>query len=107
MRVERLVPCPPKDVWRALIEHAELGARGAVLRLGPAGNGFVANITVYRSKKILECVRGREVLRWELHPQREMTRVVFISLSANAIKTHMRHSTRTASIEQETSNGCR
>ena len=72
LRAERSVPCPPEDLWDALIEHAELDEQGAVLHLG----SFAANITVYQSRKVLECTRGTEALRWELYPSGKMTRVV-------------------------------
>ncbi len=75
LRVERLVPCPPGDLWDALIEHAELDEQGAVLHLGRRG-GFAAKITVYESHKVLECTRGADALRWELCPSGKMTRVV-------------------------------
>jgi hypothetical protein len=71
-RVERLVPSPPEDLWNALIEHAELDEQGAMLHLG----SFAARITVYESRKVLECTRGTDTLRWELHPSGKMTRVV-------------------------------
>ncbi len=75
LRVERLVPCPPGDLWDALIDHAELDEQGAVLHLGRRG-GFAAKITVYESHKVLECARGADALRWELCPSGKMTRVV-------------------------------
>ena len=37
MRIERLVPCPPEDLWRALIQNTELGKHGAMLRLALPG----------------------------------------------------------------------
>jgi len=77
MRTERLVPCPPKDVWATLIQHAALTTRGAVLMLGGCDAGFAADITVYQSHKVLECVCGEDALRWELHARGKMTLVVF------------------------------
>ena len=79
MRIERLVPCPPADLWRALIQHAELGKQGAMLRLGlPGGLSETAGkITVYESPRVLECVWGADVLRWELRAQGCMTLLVF------------------------------
>jgi hypothetical protein len=79
MRIERLIPCSPKDLWRALIEQTELGEHGALLRLPlPAGvPGTLGRITAYESGKILECVWGSDVLRWELHPRLESTLLVF------------------------------
>ena len=72
LRAERSAPCPPEDLWDALIEHAELDEQGVVLHLG----NFAANITVYQSRKVLECTRGTEALRWELYPSGRMTRLV-------------------------------
>jgi len=77
MRTERLVPCPPKDVWATLIQHAALTTRGAVLMLGGCDAGFAADITVYQSHKVLECVCGEDALRWELHARGKVTLVVF------------------------------
>ena len=73
MRIERLIPCPPKDLWRALIQHTELAEGGAVLHLAlPCGlSQSAGKITVYESQRILECVLGADVLRWELHPRGE------------------------------------
>jgi hypothetical protein len=79
MRIERLVPCPPEDLWRALIQHAELGEQGAMLRLAlPGGlSETAARITVYESPRVLECAWGADVLRWELHARDCMTLLVF------------------------------
>jgi hypothetical protein len=79
MRIERLIPCPPKDLWRALIHHTEVDERGAVLRLAfPGGVSAIGGtITVYESHKVLQCVRGGDVLRWELSPRGDMTLLVF------------------------------
>jgi hypothetical protein len=79
MRIERLIPCAPKDLWRALIHHTELAECGAVLRLAlPGGVSPIGGtITVYESQRVLECVRGGDVLRWELYPRGEMTLLVF------------------------------
>jgi hypothetical protein len=79
MRIERLVPCPPEDLWRALIQNTELGEQGAMLRLAlPGGLSETAGkITVYESPRVLECAWGADVLRWELQPQGCHTRLVF------------------------------
>ena len=79
MRIERLIPCPPADLWRALIQHTELAECGAGLRLAlPCGASATAGrITRYESQKLLECVLGSDVLRWELYACGEMTRLVF------------------------------
>jgi hypothetical protein len=79
MRIERLVACPPEDLWRALIQNTELGKEGAMLRLAlPGGLSETAGmITVYESPRVLECAWGADVLRWELQPQGCMTRLVF------------------------------
>jgi hypothetical protein len=79
MRIERLVHCPPHDLWRALIKHAELGESGALLRLPlPGGlSGTVGKITVYESPRVLECTWGCDVLRWELHARECSTLLVF------------------------------
>jgi hypothetical protein len=79
MRIERLIPCPSKDLWRALIEHTELGEQGALLRLRlPAGvPSTPGRISAYESGKVLECVWGSDVLRWELYPRQHATLLVF------------------------------
>lgn len=79
MRIERLIPCPPAHLWRALIQNTELGKQGAMLRLAlPGGLSETAGkITVYESPRVLECALGAGVLRWELHAQGCMTRLVF------------------------------
>ena len=79
MRIERLVPCPPNELWRALIQHAELGERGPSLRLAlPGGlSETVARVTVYQSPRLLECSWGGSVLRWELESRDGMTLLVF------------------------------
>ncbi len=79
MRIERLVPCPPKELWRALIRHAELAERGAVIRLAlPGGLSEAAGkITAYESEKVLECAWSGGVLRWELAARDGMTLLVF------------------------------
>jgi hypothetical protein len=79
MRIERLIACAPKDLWRALIQQTELGEHGALLRL-PLPAGFPAasgRITAYESGKLLECRWGSDVLRWELEPREGMTLLVF------------------------------
>src|SRR5262245_62964123 len=80
MRIERLVPCPPKELWWALIENAEATERGVMLRLAlPGGVSQVAGkITRYESPTLLECCWDGNVLRWELEPRCEgTTHVVF------------------------------
>ena len=78
MRIERLVPCPPEDLWRALIQNTELGKHGAMLRLAlPGGLSRPRGRSVYESPRVLECAWGADVLRWELQPQGCMTRLVF------------------------------
>lgn len=79
MRIERLIPCPRRDLWRALIQHTELGHHGALLRLAlPGGlSETAAHITVYESPRILECAWGGDVLRWELHARGDKTLLVF------------------------------
>jgi len=79
MRIERLVPCAPIELWRALIQHTELAERGAMLRLAlPGGlSETAARITVYQSPRILECTWGGDVLRWELYPRGGGTLLVF------------------------------
>ena len=79
MRIERLIPCARRDLWRALIQHAELGEHGPILRLAlPGGVSTSAGkITFYRSERILECALGIDVLRWELHARGEQTLLVF------------------------------
>jgi hypothetical protein len=79
MRIERLIPCPPKDLWGALIRHTELAEHGPVLHLAlPCGlSKTEGRITVYESQRVLECALGADVLRWELHPRGEHTLLVF------------------------------
>jgi hypothetical protein len=79
MRIERWIPCPPKDLWHALIRHTELAEAGPVLHLAlPCGlSQSEGRITVYESQRILECTLGADVLRWELHPRGEGTLLVF------------------------------
>jgi hypothetical protein len=79
MRIERLIPCPPTELWRALIQHTELGAEGPVMHLSlPCGlSNSTGRITVYESQRVLECALGADVLRWELHPRGADTLLVF------------------------------
>jgi len=82
MRIERLIPCSPTDLWRALIQHTELAeCGGAALHLAlPGGASATAGrITRYESGKLLECVLGSDVLRWDLYACGcgEMTWLVF------------------------------
>jgi hypothetical protein len=79
MRIERLITCPHRDLWRALIQHAELGEHGAILRLAlPGGvSASAGTITAYESGKMLECAWDSAVLRWELHARGEQTLLVF------------------------------
>ena len=79
MRIEKLIPCSRRDLWRALIQHTELGEGGATLRL-PLPGGLsetAARITVYDSPRVLECAWGGDVLRWELHARGDKTLLVF------------------------------
>ena len=70
MRIERLIPCSPKQVWAKLIQDAEATDRGAVLAAG--------TITRYQSPLLLECRSGERLVRWELVPRGEaMTLLVF------------------------------
>jgi hypothetical protein len=69
MRIERLLPYPPKEVWAKLIKDAEATDRGAVLQLG--------TITRYQSPSLLECRSGEKLMRWELLPRGEMTLLVY------------------------------
>jgi hypothetical protein len=79
MRIERLIPCPPRELWRVLITHTELAQRGAMLRLAlPGGVSLTAGtINVYESQKTLECAWGGDVLRWELRARGATTLLVF------------------------------
>ena len=81
MRIERLIPCAPRDLWSALIQHAELGEQGAILRLGLPCGIFegAGRITAYQSQQLLECAWGSDVLRWELQARDGMTLLVFTS----------------------------
>lgn len=79
MRIERLIPCSPKDLWKALIRHTELTERGALLRLplGPGVSHAPGTITAYESERLLECAWGSDVLRWELQARAGGTLLVF------------------------------
>jgi hypothetical protein len=79
MRIERLITCPRRHLWRALIQHAELGEHGAILRLAlPGGvSASAGKIIAYKSGKMLECAWDSAVLRWELHARGEQTLLVF------------------------------
>ena len=70
MRIERLVPCPPMQLWAKLIQDAEATDDGAMLAAG--------RITHYQSPSVLECRSGERLMRWELLPRGEdMTLLVF------------------------------
>jgi len=79
MRIERLIPCSPKELWHALIQHTELTECYATMRLAlpSALAETVGRITVYESHKVLECVWGGNVLRWELQGRGCSTLLVF------------------------------
>ncbi|TMH32532.1 MAG: hypothetical protein E6H63_02450 [Betaproteobacteria bacterium] len=80
MRIERLLPCAPQELWARLIENAEATDRGAVLRLAPtcALKETTGTITRYQSPTLLECRSGERLLRWELLPRADgMTLLVF------------------------------
>lgn len=79
MRVERLVPCPPKHFWWALVKNAELAQHAVILRLTlPDGIGVAtAAVTRYESKTLLACWSDGDLLRWELQPRGEFTHVTF------------------------------
>jgi hypothetical protein len=74
MRIERLLLCPPKEVWAKLIKDAEATDHGAVLQLG--------TITRYQSPSLLECRSGEKLRRWQLLPRGEMTLLVFTEVPA-------------------------
>ena len=99
MRIERLIPCPPRELWRVLITHTELAERGAMLRLGlPGGVSPTAGtITVYESQKTLECAWAGEVLRWELHARGATTLLVFTH-AERMVRTGWRASTISKSL---------
>src|SRR5262245_59834780 len=80
MRIERLVPCPAKELWWALIENAEATERGVMLRLALPGevSQVAVKITRYESPTLLECCCAGNVLRWKLEPRCEgATHLVF------------------------------
>jgi hypothetical protein len=85
MRIERFIPRPRGELWRALIEHAELGEDGPMLRLALDGgvSASAGKITAYQSEKILECAWHNDVLRWELHARGEPTLLVFTHERSN------------------------
>ena len=84
MRIERLVSCPPKVLWRALTQHAEAAERGVMLRLAlPGGLSETAGrITRYESPRLLECCWGGSVLRWELEPRGDATTLLVFTHTA-------------------------
>ena len=75
MRIERMIPCSPKELWARLIQNAEATDRGAVLPLElPCGlPEIAAQITRYKSRKLLECCWDGKRLRWELAPHSDGT----------------------------------
>lgn len=75
----RSLPHPPATVWQALIGNAELGEQGAVLRCSAAGGPIAgaARITLYDSKRTLECWCDGQALRWDLEPRNGKTVVTF------------------------------
>ena len=80
MRIERMVPCSPKELWARLIQNAEATDRGALLRLELACGlpEIAAQITRYKSQQLLECCWGGKRLRWELAPHGDgMTLLAF------------------------------
>jgi len=83
MRIERLLPCAPKELWAKLIRNAEATERGVMLPLTLAGGGLIeaaGRVTRYRSPTLLECISGEKVLRWELAPRADgATLLVFTS----------------------------
>jgi len=86
MHIERLIPCPPRDLWRSLIQDAELGEHGATLPLALPGGvaASAGKIIAYQSETILECAWEGGVLRWELHPRGEQTLLVFTHTETQA-----------------------
>jgi hypothetical protein len=81
MRIERVVPCPPAVLWRALIQNAEATERGVMLRLTlPGGLSETAGrITRYESRTLLECCWEGSLLRWELEASGDGTTRVVIT----------------------------
>jgi hypothetical protein len=79
LRVERWLASSPQELWRALIQHSELGEQGPMLRLALAGgvSATAGKIMVYDSQKTLECAWGGGILRWELQACGGMTRFIF------------------------------
>jgi hypothetical protein len=79
MRSERLIACPPRELWHVLIRETEIAREGAFLRLALAAGVLsdAAKITAYWSGRVLECRCGSGVLRWELHPRKADTLLVF------------------------------
>ena len=77
MRIERLVPCPPEDLWRALIQNTELGKHGAMLPRASRRAFETAGTIGLRIAAGARVRLGADVLRWELQPQGCMTRLVF------------------------------
>ena len=75
MRIERMVPCSPGELWARLIQNAEATDRGVVLRLElPCGlPEIAAQITRYKSWELLECCWGDKRLCWELAPHSDGT----------------------------------
>jgi len=88
MRIERLVPYPPKRLWAKLIQNAEATDQGVVLHVAPPGDARALDCTVvrYESPTLLECRWDGNVLRWELTPHGEgMTLLAFTVDAINRI----------------------
>jgi hypothetical protein len=87
LRYERMLAHRPTQIWHALIHNAELGAHAPILRwVLPDGSVEEATITVYDSRKCLECFCGGDILCWELQPAGAMTRLTFTHSFADATK---------------------
>src|SRR5262245_51961546 len=93
MHIEQLIPCPRRDLWRTLIQDAELGEHGPMLPLALPGGvaASAGRIIAYRSEAILECAWEGDMLRWELHARGEQTLLVFTHTETAEASLRGRH----------------
>jgi hypothetical protein len=79
LRIVRRLPYPPEEVWSALINNCELGKHCAMLRFTLIGEHLTdtARITVYESRRVLQCSWDDSSLRWELDGRDGATSVTF------------------------------
>jgi len=78
MHSKQLFPCAHTQLWKALINDAELAECGAMLRLvlSRGESESAAQITRYESSRLLECRSDGRLLRWQIEPQGKNTTLV-------------------------------